>query len=154
MNMVEVFEERIIKVTKQNLKKTLAKLKTDVLIQQKLRGLVYVTSRLEKLNVVFNDPSWNMQEREKWVIERNELNEQRDRIYSELTFEGFESSWITKIIEFEMESYKKIISKASKDARQRYFGDISFDDIDIMDDRWDLVGAEINKAKENYIQGN
>lgn len=152
--MVVVFEEQVIKITEQKLKQTVEKLKEDAHLQRKFRELTDLSSTLEKLKVILKDFSMNKENRDKWTAKRNKLLEKHDEIYSELESEEFENSWIMTIIKYEMENLKKVVDDAREDAYKKHFGKISIEDIDIMDNRWELVGQQIKQAKDNYIKGN
>jgi len=152
--MVEVFEEQVIKITEQKLMKSLEKLREDVHLQWKVKVLTDLSSTLEKLEVILQDFSMNNENRDKWIAKRNKILEKHDKIYSELETEGFENSWIMTIIKYEMENYKKVVDEAREEAYKKHFGKVSIEDIDIMDNRWELVGQQIKQAKDNYINGN
>ncbi|MED3575851.1 hypothetical protein [Cytobacillus praedii] len=154
MNMVAVFEEQVIKITEQKLKQSLEKLIEDVHLQQKLRELTDLSSTLEKFKVILKDSSMNKENRDEWITKRNKLLKKLDNIFSEIESEGFEKSWIVTIINYEMGNFKKVVDDARKDAYKKHFGKVNIDDIDIMDNRWELVGQQIKQAKENYIKGN
>lgn len=152
--MVAVFEEQVIKITEQKLKQSLEKLIEDVHLQQKLRELTDLSSTLEKFKVILKDSSMNKENRDEWITKRNKLLKKLDNIFSEIESEGFEKSWIVTIINYEMGNFKKVVDDARKDAYKKHFGKVNIDDIDIMDNRWELVGQQIKQAKENYIKGN
>lgn len=152
--MVAVFEEQVIKITEQKLKQSLEKLIEDVHLQQKLRELTDLSSTLEKFKVILKDSSMNKENRDEWITKRNKLLKKLDKIFSEIESEGFEKSWIVTIINYEMGNFKKVVDDARKDAYKKHFGKVNIDDIDIMDNRWELVGQQIKQAKENYIKGN
>lgn len=152
--MVVVFEEQVIKITEHKLKQTVEKLKRDVHLQQKFREMTDLSSTLEKLKVILKDSRMNKENRDKWIAKRNKLLEKHDKIYSELESEGFEKSWIVTIIKYEMENFGKVVDDAREDAYKKYFGKVSIEDIDIMDNRWELVAQQIKQAKDNYIKGN
>nr|WP_259548296.1 hypothetical protein [Heyndrickxia oleronia] len=154
MNMVEVFEEQVIQITEQKLKQTLEKLKEDSLLQRNFRELIDLSSTLEKIEVILKDSSMNKDSREEWITKRNRLKEQYDKVYSEIESEGFEHWWIMTIVNNEMVKFKKVIDDAREDAYKKHFGKISIEDIDIMDNRWELVGQHIEQAKDSYIKGN
>lgn len=154
LNMVVVFEEQVVKKTEQKLKQTLAKLKEDVHLQQNLRELADLSSTLERYKVILEDFHINKENRDKRIEERNELLEKHDKIYSELILEGFENSWITTIIKHEMENLKRVTKDAREDACKKHFGKVDIKDIDIMDDRFDLVLQQIQQTKNKYIKGN
>ncbi len=152
--MVEVFEEQVIQITEQKLKQTLEKLKEDSLLQRNFRELIDLSSTLEKIEVILKDSSMNKDSREEWITKRNRLKEQYDKVYSEIESEGFEHWWIMTIVNNEMVKFKKVIDDAREDAYKKHFGKISIEDIDIMDNRWELVGQHIEQAKDSYIKGN
>lgn len=154
LNMVIVFEEQVVKKTEQKLKQTLAKLKEDVHLQQHFREVTDLSLTLERYKVIIEDFHINKEERDKRIAERNELLEKHDKIYSELILEGFEDSWITTIVKHEMENLKKVTKDAREEAFKEHFGKADFEDIDIMDDRFDLVLQQMQRAKNKYIKGN
>lgn len=152
--MVEVFEEQVIQITEQKLKQTLEKLKEDALLQRNFRELIDLSSTLEKIKVILKDSSMNKDSREEWIAKRDRLKEQYDKIYYEIESEGFEHWWIMTIVNNEMVKFKKVIDDAREDAYKKHFGKVSIEDIDIMDNCWELVGQHIEQAKDSYINGN
>lgn len=152
--MVEVFEEQIIKITEQKLKQTLGKLNEDVLLQRNFRELVNLSSTLEKLKVILKDSSMNKDRRGKWTTKRDRLIEKYDKIYSQIESKGFEHWWIITIVNNEMVNFEEVIDDAREEAYKKHFGKVSIEDIDIMDNRWELVGQQIEQAKDSYINGN
>lgn len=152
--MVEVFEEQVIKITEQKLKQTLEKLNEDALLQRNFRELVDLSSILERHKVILKDSSMDKDRREKWITKRDRLKEKYDKIYSEIESEGFEHWWIMTIVNNEMVKFLKVIDDAREDAYKKHFGKVSIEDIDIMDNRWELVGQQIEQVKDSYIKGN
>lgn len=54
MNIVEVFEEQVVKITEQRLKLALEKLKKDELLKRKFRELADTSKKLERLREVLS----------------------------------------------------------------------------------------------------
>jgi ABC-type histidine transport system ATPase subunit len=151
--MVDVFEEQVIKITEQKLKQTLEKLKKDAPLQRKFRELVVLSSTLEKVKVILKDSSMSKDNRDKWVAKRDKQIEKRDNIYSEIEFEGFEHWWMMTIVYNEMKNFKKVINDAREEAYKKHFGKVGIEDIDIKDNRLELVGQQMEQAKVNYVKG-
>jgi hypothetical protein len=154
LNIVEVFEEQVIKTTEQTLKQTLEKLKKDELLKRKFRELVDISRELKRFRgILSSDIDLDRDTRVKWVKKRDELSKKRDEMYSEIKDLGFEHWWITTIVNYEMEKLDKLIDDARENAYKKIFGKVNIDDIDILDNRWELVGQEIEQVKATYFEG-
>jgi hypothetical protein len=153
MDMLQVFEEKVIKTTEQALKQTFEKLKKDELLKRKFRELAAVSRDLERLKYGLSSMKLDSEVKEKWIIKRDNLNKERDKLYSDIQEEGFENGWITTIVNNEMEKLDKLYDEGRKNAYLKVFGKVDIDDIDIMDDRWELVGEHMEKVKSNYFEG-
>ena len=151
--MAKIFEEQVIKITEQKLMQSLEKLNKDALLQQKFRKLAELSSTLEKHKEILKDSSLKKDSREKWRAKRDILIVKRDKLYSQIEYEGFEHWWIITIVNNEMKKYKKVIDNEREEAYKKYFGEVCIDDIDIFDNRWELIGQQIKQAKTNYIEG-
>ena len=79
--------------------------------------------------------------------------DKHNEIYSKIENKGFESRWITTIVKFEREKLEKVLNDAREFAYKKYFGKVDISDIDILDNRWELVGQQIKLAKNNYFKG-
>lgn len=156
MNIVEVFEEQVVKITEQRLKLALEKLKKDELLKRKFRELADTSKKLERLReVLSSDIDLNLDRDRwgKWIIKRDEFSEKRDEMYSEIKDKGFEHWWITTIVNYEIEKLDKIIIDARENAYMEVFGEAEIDNIDILDNRWELVSQKIEHAKATYFEG-
>ncbi|MCM3692184.1 hypothetical protein [Neobacillus niacini] len=154
MDMVEVFEELVIKAEQQKLMQTLEKLRVDEPIRRKFRELADVSTRLRRLNEILKESiSMDKESRKKWVSKRDGLRERSDKLYSEIEEEGFEHWWVTIIVNNEAEKLDEFMDKARESAYKEHFGEISIKDIEILDNRWGLVEKQLNQAKVNYIEG-
>lgn len=74
-------------------------------------------------------------------------------MYSEIKDKGFEHWWITTIVNYEKEKLDKIIIDARENAYMEVFGEAETDNIDILDNRWEIVGQKIEHAKATYFEG-
>jgi hypothetical protein len=152
--MANVFEEQIITSTKKKMEQALEKLKTDKSLQQNFRELTDTIATIEKYDVILNESSsLDKETREKWIEKREKLIDKHNEIYSKIENKGFESRWITTIVKFEREKLEKVLNDAREFAYKKYFGKVDISDIDILDNRWELVGQQIKLAKNNYFKG-
>mgnify|MGYP001944933696 CR=1 FL=1 len=152
--MAKVFEEQIITSTKKKMEQALEKLKTDKSLQQNFRELTDTIATIEKYDVILNESSsLDKETREKWIEKREKLIDKHNEIYSKIENKGFESRWITTIVKFEREKLEKVLNDAREFAYKKYFGKVDISDIDILDNRWELVGQQIKLAKNNYFKG-
>lgn len=152
--MAKVFEEQIITSTKKKMEQALEKLKTDKSLQQNFRELTDTIATIEKYDVILNESSsLDKETREKWIEKREKLIDKHNEIYSKIENKGFESRWITTIVKFEREKLEKVLNYAREFAYKKYFGKVDISDIDILDNRWELVGQQIKLAKNNYFKG-
>lgn len=152
--MAKVFEEQIITSTKKKMEQALEKLKTDKSLQQNFRELTDTIATIENYDVILNESSsLDKETREKWIEKREKLIDKHNEIYSKIENKGFESRWITTIVKFEREKLEKVLNDAREFAYKKYFGKVDISDIDILDNRWELVGQQIKLAKNNYFKG-
>jgi HD superfamily phosphohydrolase len=151
--MVDVFKEQVIRTTEERLNITLEKLKKDKLLQRKIRELADISLTLRRYGVILKEISrLDKDSKENWKKEREELEFKRNKMYSELEKNGLEQWWISTIISFEMEEIKKLTNNARENAYKNHFGEVTIRDFDIMDERWELVLQEIEKAKAIYFE--
>lgn len=153
MNIIEVFEELVIKRTDQILKQALEKLKKDDLLQKKLRELADISRDLKRIEDALITFDLDREVRGKWVLKSDELSKKREEMYSEIRDEGFENSWITTIVNNEMEKLDILYDDTRNNAYIEVFGKLDIHDIDIMDNRWKLVGDKIAQFRDRYIEG-
>lgn len=150
LNIVEVFQEKVVMITEKRLKLALEKLKKDEHLKRKFRELADTSSRLERVREICKDDDSN---RDSWLIRLDELNKKRDEIYSELKDRGFEYSWIKTIVNYEMEKLDRILIAARENARMEIFGKLDIKDIDDSDNRWELVSQKMKHARDTYFAG-
>lgn len=151
--MIEVFEKQVIEITKQKMNAVFEKLKKDKLIQQKFRELADINSRLERIHLIIKENSNMEEDTLEWIDRRNELSIKRNKVNLQLGEEGFEQAWIETIFHFEMENLKKVMDDARTTAYMKSFGTTIIDDIDIFDNRWELVEQYIKESKAIFIKG-
>lgn len=123
LNIAEVFEEQVVKVTEQRLMRILTNLQQDTTIQRKFRVLADISINLHKLNVVLKE-GMDKNIKDKYEIKRNDLINQRDNIYLELEEEGLEVPWINTIVKNERKKLDEIIDEVRENATKEQIGDI------------------------------
>ncbi|WP_040207856.1 hypothetical protein [Neobacillus jeddahensis] len=154
MDMVKVFEEKIMKTTEHKLNIALENLKENVLLQLHIRELADVSYHLKKVTYIIKELTSDDKDRKEWKMKQDNLVKKRNELYLNIGQEGFEPGWIQTIVDFEEEQLKEVLKTAREAARKKYLGDSKIKDIDIFDERLDLVRKDIEHARTLYIQGN
>ncbi|WP_110111317.1 hypothetical protein [Bacillus sp. CGMCC 1.16541] len=153
MNMAEVFEHQVMKVTEDKMHRSFERLKHDEALKRKIRELSHATRNLQRLNKAISPLSGNNDLPRDWVIKRDELRIDCKNTYVELNSQGFEDWWITTIVNHELEKLDLLYKETRDKAYIEAFGKLEIKDIDILDDRWELVEQQIEQMKTNYLMG-
>jgi chromosome segregation ATPase len=88
---------------------------------------------------------------QKWEEKRSSHLKRWNDLYKKVEDFGFHDAWIETLLVCEKENYSRVMKQILHQAKIEVFG-ADIEDIDLEDDRWDLVQEKIEQAKEAYFE--
>lgn len=156
MDMVSVFEEKVIKKTEQDMQQAITKLKTDEVTQQRLRELTVLSSKMDRINYLIQELTSykDKEDKKEWLVRRDKLRLEINDLYFSLKTDGFENNWVDIIVSHEKERWDKISDTQNKNIREKYFPNDDLDDIVDSNEKLEILDMHIGEMTNNYIKGN